>query len=754
VADQRSLLADARRLLEAGQPQAAEPHLRAILAAAPQSADAGHLLGLALHQTGRLAEGLELLRRSVALAPSEPLYRRNLGLVLTEANRLAEAEAVLRELVARWPADATGHGLLAVALQRGGRLAESLPLCERAVALAPTDDVALNNLGAALLASGAREAALAALERAAALNPRNPMPWLNIGNAARGAGALEDARAAYARSLAIAPGLSIAWHNLGMAAVEAGAPVDALGAFRRAIAAAPNEPAHWQAFADAVPEALGAGAQVSEEELAACLERDDVDPAALAGPAFTVLRAKPAFATLLAHGGPSAVSAGTLRALNDRLFLGLIERLLVPEARFEAFATRLRRDLIGAASVAGLGAEWLAIVAALALQCFGNDYAFTETDAERELVRALGDRLAHSSDRLALALFACYRPLASLPGLGEIGTAQTPRAFARLIERALAEPRAERALEASLPALTPIRDAVSRTVRAMYEEHPYPKWRVPPSMAGAFPAAQKLRALFPWLEAAATALRAPPSILIAGCGTGRHAVLAARLDPAARVLAVDLSRASLAYGARRARELGIENVEFAQADLLDIGAIGRTFEIIDCAGVLHHLADPIAGWRALLAVLAPHGFMRVALYSATARQAVVAARQLIAGRGYAPDIAGIRAARQAIIGLPEQAPAREVLHSLDFWSGAGCRDLLFHVQEHRFTLREIEEALAGLALEFLGFEFAGEAPLRAYRAEFPDDPAARSLANWAAFEARHTGLFAAMYQFWVRPRRG
>src|SRR5712691_2162828 len=88
-------------------------------------------------------------------------------------------------------------------------------------------------------------------------------------------------------------------------------------------------------------------------------------------------------------------------------------------------------------------------------------------------------------------------------------------------------------------------------------------------------------------------------ILVAGGGTGRHPVETAQKFSGARALAVDLSLASLAYAKRKAREAGLTNLDFAQADILKLGSIGRSFDIIEASGVLHHMADPFAGWRVL-----------------------------------------------------------------------------------------------------------------------------------------------------------
>ena len=104
----------------------------------------------------------------------------------------------------------------------------------------------------------------------------------------------------------------------------------------------------------------------------------------------------------------------------------------------------------------------------------------------------------------------------------------------------------------------------------------------------------------------------------------------------------------LTRGARLGEE-GLRNIEYAQADILNLGAIDRTFDRIESVGVLHHLADPKAGWRVLLSLLAPEGVMRVGLYSDAARRSIVEARALVARREYPATAEGIRALRQSII---------------------------------------------------------------------------------------------------------
>jgi len=144
----------------------------------------------------------------------------------------------------------------------------------------------------------------------------------------------------------------------------------------------------------------------------------------------------------------------------------------------------------------------------------------------------------------------------------------------------------------------------------------------------------------------------------------------------------------------------------------------------------------------LVGLLRPGGLMKVALYSELGRRRITQARRLVAGLE-------VRAARRRLFELPAADPAREVTRLRDFYSASGARDLVLHVQEHRFTPEELARMLDALGLEFLGFEFTDNT-LQAYRRRFPEDPKGLSFDRWGEFEREHPDTFASMYQFWVR----
>jgi hypothetical protein len=161
------------------------------------------------------------------------------------------------------------------------------------------------------------------------------------------------------------------------------------------------------------------------------------------------------------------------------------------------------------------------------------------------------------------------------------------------------------------------------------------------------------------------------------------------------------------------------------------------------------LADPFAGWRALLSLLRPGGVMSLGLYSKLARRDIARTRALIAEQGYGATPDEIRRCRQYLLSLDEKPP---IVISGDFFGISSCRDLLFHAQEHQMTLADIDVFLRDNGLAFLGFELP-PGILHAYRKRFPGDPAATNLNHWQAFESDNPDTFLGMYNFWIQKLR-
>ena len=678
----------ASRLAQAGRHAEAVQLYRKLLARQPDDPEATHFLGICLAQSGRRDEGMPLIERSVRFAPQNTLYRQNFGLMLAEAGNLASAAEQFHEILKLETENATAHNYLGMVRQRLGRFDQAIASYKEALRIKPADAATANNLGYCLLERGDVDGAKDWLQRSIAAEPDNPMAHSNLGNALRTQGDFQGALQSYRRAIALAPQFAHAHYNLAMTLRDLGDPSD-LAAARAASRRAPETRPAWQLFAELLaPRRF----KTWDADLAADCERlfsqTEVEVQDCAEAVLSLVRSGP----------------------RGRLFLLLLEHALVADEAFEQEMTALRRELLTSPIS-------LELCCAVAQQCFLNEYIWPELEEETAVVTRFEPKT-----RLQVSVLAMYRPIRHLEkpaGGGE--------AFERMWRRLVEEPAKEAAL--AVPALTPVADGVSRKVQAQYEANPYPRWHRAPA-AGAFPLPRMLRSLFPRLDPAKLAAPEAPQVLIAGCGTGRHAAITAQLQPHSRILAVDLSRASLAHAMRRCGELGLANIRFAQADILQLGALEERFDLIECSGVLHHREDPMAGWRVLLSLLKPGGYMKLGLYSEAGRKDIVAAREAVRGLQ-------MTSARQRIFGLPADHRARSVTRLRDFYSASGARDLILHVQEHRFTIPQLASAVGELGVEFLGFELHGKR-------------IAMSLEEWDAYESANPDTFASMYQFWIR----
>jgi 2-polyprenyl-3-methyl-5-hydroxy-6-metoxy-1,4-benzoquinol methylase len=442
--------------------------------------------------------------------------------------------------------------------------------------------------------------------------------------------------------------------------------------------------------------------------------------------------------------------------VNNPLLILVLESTPVTNRGIERFITCARATLLDRLErPEPIRDDLLAFYASLAIQCFITEYVFSVTEWELASAQAARERLiaalasgAEAAPILLIAV-AAYFPLATLPGCEKMLTRNWPAAITRLLDQQVREPLQEREVESCIPRLTPIEDRISRLVQKQYDENPYPRW-IKTVETGGRPKQidEYLQAMFP-LAPVDRLGKNKLDILIAGAGTGRQAIEVARQFSRSRVLAVDLSRTALAYAKRKSDELGINNIEYGHADILKIDTLKRRFDVIYAAGVLHHLADPFAGWRQLHSILGPKGFMNIGLYSARAREDIVAAQRFLAEKGYKATSDDVRRCRNEFERLPTESPLRRVMSFADFYSLSELRDLLFHVQEQRTNLPQIARFLIDNKLQFLGFKQATRV-LQRYRQLFPQDGPMTDLALWDRFEVQNPRTFVTMYQFWVQ----
>jgi SAM-dependent methyltransferase len=194
--------------------------------------------------------------------------------------------------------------------------------------------------------------------------------------------------------------------------------------------------------------------------------------------------------------------------------------------------------------------------------------------------------------------------------------------------------------------------------------------------------------------------RGNQEILIAGCGTSQAARYALR-EPDARITAIDVSDTSLRHTRDLQRKYDLQNLELHQLPIESVREIGRSFDLVVCTGVLHHLPDPDYGLRALRDVLRPGGAMRLMVYARYGRTGIYMMQEycrLLEINTSATDLRSLGATLEA---LPaDHLISGALRRSLDFRQPEAMADALLHPQDRAYTVPELYAWLDRCGMSF------------------------------------------------------
>ena len=194
--------------------------------------------------------------------------------------------------------------------------------------------------------------------------------------------------------------------------------------------------------------------------------------------------------------------------------------------------------------------------------------------------------------------------------------------------------------------------------------------------------------------------KGPQRILVAGCGTSQAAKVALR-EPDARVVAIDISAASLGHLRGLQQKYDLRNLELRQLSLLQAEALGETFDQIVCTGVLHHLPDPDAGLASLRDVLKPDGALHIMVYGRYGRAGIYMMQDYCRLLGIEPDAAQLESLGATLKYLTPDHPLSWMLQRFkDFTQPDALADALLHPQDRAYTVPEIHAWLARCDLTF------------------------------------------------------
>jgi tetratricopeptide (TPR) repeat protein/2-polyprenyl-3-methyl-5-hydroxy-6-metoxy-1,4-benzoquinol methylase len=680
------------------------------------------LLSALKQQAGDWDAAEQSLRSAVLHNPNNNELLIKLAALLTESSKHDDAVEVLESALTKDPQNTLLHLNIARAHRYSGRLEETVATLEHAVTIDPDFVEAHFELGNSLIEIGEFTNAADSYKKAIALRPNFASAYSNMGNCHRQTGKPDEALSNYLQAVAIEPGLTQAKANLGEL-------------LRHSKFAASCSQSY-----EVIADLLSAGHIARPSEVAISI--------------ISLLRQDPAFDQVLVYSNSlNALSSviDLIESLEPLQVLHCLMRLSpIPDLEIENIMINARKTLLRNLAVLEESASLVRFFSTLALHCLVNEYVFFESEEEKTRIQELEVKISRAlvignqPIMLDLLSLCTYRPLHKYNWSNQItGLAQFPEIQNRLVD----QPQIEAELINSIEKFGSVSDTTSKKVKHQYEENPYPRWikvgvNARKSLLRDYIVEQSIKLFDDQINTVDNL-----KILVAGCGTGQQAIEVAGRFTNSDVTAIDLSAASLAFAKSKTRELGIDNVQFLLGDILNTNQLGQRFDIIECTGVLHHMLEPSVGWRALVDVLKPGGLMQIGLYSDLARRHITKVKDEIASKKIGCTENEIREFRRFLAESRESSHMKITTH-LDFFSMSELRDLLFHAQEHRFTIPQIEQLLQKLGLDFCGFR--GKQTISNFLQLGGNRKNLHDLSSWHDFEMNHPDTFIGMYQFWCQ----
>ena len=139
----------------------------------------------------------------------------------------------------------------------------------------------------------------------------------------------------------------------------------------------------------------------------------------------------------------------------------------------------------------------------------------------------------------------------------------------------------------------------------------------------------------------------------------------------AHVTAIDISETSLHHTRALQQSYGLDNLEVHRLAIEDVRQLGRSFDLIVCTGVLHHLVDPDRGLLALRDVLNPQGALQLMVYATYGRAGIYMMQEYCRLLGVSTSPEDLRDLGTTLEMLPPAHAMSAVVHGGEGFPAAG-----------------------------------------------------------------------------------
>jgi SAM-dependent methyltransferase len=189
-------------------------------------------------------------------------------------------------------------------------------------------------------------------------------------------------------------------------------------------------------------------------------------------------------------------------------------------------------------------------------------------------------------------------------------------------------------------------------------------------------------------------------ILIAGCGTNQAAVFA-YTNRASKVVAIDVSQPSLDHSKYLKDKYALKNLELRLLPIEEAPTLEQNFDLIVSTGVLHHMAEPKVGMKALADCLKPDGVAAIMLYARYGRAGVELLQAIFRDLGLKQDEESLRIVKETIAALAPSHPVKSYISiAPDLQFDAGLVDTFLHGRDRSYTVEDCLDLVASAGLVF------------------------------------------------------
>jgi 2-polyprenyl-3-methyl-5-hydroxy-6-metoxy-1,4-benzoquinol methylase/Flp pilus assembly protein TadD len=648
--------------------------------------------------------------------------------------------------------------VLGVTYKKIGNFNLAVKNLKKAIDLNPSFFIAMYNLGNLFNENNKKEKAIELYQKVIEVNPSYSMAFNNCAMAYRDLNQPDMAMECLLNAINADKKNYHALSNIGILHIEKANYEEAVSFFIRSIKINSRQPYIWENLANvmSVIPIKEYDAQKVEIFIVLLEKKNLIQPRKVVFNIINLIKLDPQFATLamiIKNDFNNKNLKKIFEIINNMpLFLKILKYYIIPDIEIENILTKLRKKILMHSS-ADLEQEIIInFQKSLAFNCFINEYILTETKDETKKISILekeinnifqSKKIPELSNILSLLSYRDLKKYKWFSFLKKNFDIQD------IYKAHIEDFYEEKEIKSKILSINKIKNYTSLKVKDQYENNPYPRWVTTRINKTPLSLESLIRDLRLDIIDDLPQSFLKPLILVAGCGTGQHSIGVANRIENSKIEAIDLSFSSLSYAIRKTKELEIKNIKYFQADILELAEFKNKYDIIESVGVLHHMENPMEGWKTLVKCLRPKGLMKIGLYSKFAREKISFFKKNFVNKELLGTKSEIIEYRKKIL-QSNNPELFNISQSSDFYTTSSFRDLLLHTQEHQFTLIHIKKSLFDLGLKFCGFEIADKNIIKEFEKIYPEREDFYNLEIWHNFEKENKDIFSGMYQFWVQ----